>query len=167
MAILSFQLNITKQLVTLTIVTAVLCLVSCKSAGHSNTAAAQSDSPLLMFQKTPCFGICPSYEALIYSNGTVRFVPWEHVPVTDTLTFQLSEKELQILLTDIADLNYKSLQNFYKTEWSDMPATHLYFYEDGKEVKHIKHEEGGPEKLVQFNDKVHQLIWKYVATPAR
>ncbi len=144
-----------------------ISLLSCKSTGAKAASVSGGDVPLLMFQKTPCFGTCPSYEALIYTNGHVRFIPWEHVPVTDTLTFQLTGKELNELTAAIVDLNYKTLENLYKTEWTDMPATHLYFYEAGKEVKHIKHEEGGPEKLIKFNDKVHQLIWKYVATPAK
>ncbi|MER2996828.1 DUF6438 domain-containing protein [Pontibacter populi] len=164
---ISFQFNITKQLITLTIVAGLLCVVSCRSSAQHATTTAQAAEPWFMFQKTPCFGTCPSYEALLHTDGTVRFVGHQYVPVTDTLTFQLTENELKALQTDLAELNYKTLQNYYKTDWSDMPATHLYFYEAGKEVKHIKHEEGGPEKLIQFNEKMHQLIWKYVATPAR
>ncbi|NDK57220.1 DUF6438 domain-containing protein [Pontibacter fetidus] len=160
-------LNITKQLITVTIVMAGISMVGCKNAASQTIDSQSNPAPLLLFQKTPCFGICPSYEALIYTDGNLRFIPWEHVPVTDTLTFRLSEKELTDLTKDIANLNYRTLDDLYKTNWSDMPATHLYFYEAGKEVKHIKHEEGGPEKLVNFNDKLHQLIWKYVATPAR
>ncbi|MEJ8755657.1 DUF6438 domain-containing protein [Pontibacter sp. H259] len=162
-----FILNITKQLLILTIVVAGISMLGCKSATSQSLNNNSKATTLLLFQKTPCFGICPSYEALLYTDGNVRFVPWKHVPATDTLTFQLSATELKELRADIADLNYKNLDNLYNTEWSDMPATHVYFYEADKEVKHIKHEEGGPKKLVQFNEKVHQLIWKYVATPAR
>ena len=163
----NFKFNITKQLITLAIVAAVLCLLSCKTANTIASSVSQPCEPLLLFQKTPCFGTCPSYEALLHTDGTVRFVGHRYTPVTDTLIFKISGEELQQLQTDIAALNFKSLPNLYKTDWSDMPATHLYFYEDGKEVKHIKHEEGGTGKLVQFNEKMHQLIWKYVATPAR
>jgi len=142
-------------------------MAACKSTVPAIVSDSGVEAPLLLFQKTPCYGTCPAYEALVYTSGEVRFVPWEHTPVTDTLTFRLTANELKALNASIADLNYKTLQDLYKTDWTDMPATHLYFYEAGKEVKHIKHQQGGPEKLVKFNETVHQLIWKYVTAKAK
>ncbi|HEY4651204.1 MAG TPA: DUF6438 domain-containing protein [Pontibacter sp.] len=162
----SHLLNIINKLTT-TILLLGIMLPGCRSAETMAIVTQTQQEPLLLYQKTPCFGPCPSYEALVYTNGTVRFVPREHTPATDTLTFQLTDKELQKLITEIAELNYKNLQDLYKTEWSDMPSTHLYFYEAGKEVKHIKHQQDGPTQLIRFIEAVHELLWKYVATPAK
>ncbi|MBB6611894.1 hypothetical protein H7F15_12655 [Pontibacter sp. Tf4] len=154
-------LNITKQLITLTIVVLSMALLGCKSAETIGTVT-EAEEPLLVYRKSPCYGPCPAYEATIYSTGKVLFAPFKYTPVTDTITFQLSEKELKKLQTNLDKLNYSKLQKLYKTSWTDMPATHLYFYQSGKEVKHIKHQEGGPEELIRFIDEVHALLWKHV-----
>lgn len=157
------MLNIIKALTTIVIALAGISLLGCKSAAAVTTPAPATEEPFLLYRKSQCYGHCPTYEAMIYSDGTVQFVPIKYTPVTDTIIFALSAIELEKLKKAVADLNYKSLQNYYKTEWTDMPATHLYFYEAGKEVKHIKHQEGGPEYLIRFIDEVHEMLWKYVA----
>ncbi|NEM97518.1 DUF6438 domain-containing protein [Pontibacter burrus] len=154
--------NIIKALTTIVIAVAGVSLLACKSTAAVTTPAPVTEEPLLLYRKSPCYGPCPTYEALIYSNGTVQFIPIKYTPVTDTITFTLSAMELSKLKKSLAELNYKNLQNYYKTEWTDMPATHLYFYEAGKEVKHIKHQEGGPESLIRFIEEVHEMLWKYV-----
>ena len=156
------MLNIIKALTTIVIALAGISLLGCKSAAAVTTPDSASEEPFLLYRKSPCYGPCPTYEAMIYSNGTVQFMPIKYTPVTDTITFALSAPELEKLKKAVADLNYKPLQNYYKTEWTDMPATHLYFYEAGKEVKHIKHQEGGPENLIRLIDEVHEMLWKYV-----
>ena len=121
----------------------------------------------LVFQKTPCLGVCPSYEATIYENGSITFVGWEHVPVKDTLHLKFSPKEMQSLRQQVSQLNYASLQNAYLTQWSDMPSTISTFYVEGRQVKRIKHQEAGPAKLVQFQEELHHKIMLLVEEEAQ
>lgn len=153
--------NITKPLPLLLLVLVTIGFYGCKST--RDKAKSTSAEPMLLYLKTPCYGMCPSYEALIHTDGFVRYIGREHVPVTDTLTFWLTKAETQNLKETIAGLGYNNLEGLYKTQWTDKPSTHLYFYEAGKEVKHIKHQEGGPEELIQFNEMLHELIWQKMA----
>ncbi len=134
-------------------------LLSCSAS--STSVQTDDATPLLFFKKSRCYGTCPAYEATIYTSGRVQFVGKAYVPVTDTLYFNLTDAELKELSQNIRDLNYSELENLYKTAWSDMPSTHLYFYESGKEAKQVKHQEGGPVKLTRFIDATNELLQKY------
>ncbi|GAB3527439.1 hypothetical protein GCM10027443_04020 [Pontibacter brevis] len=125
-----------------------------------NAAAAQDKELLLLFQKTPCLGNCPAYNATIYDNGSISFVEFKNALAQDTLQLQLSDKELQQLKREIAALDYKKLQDRYLTQWSDISSTYLTFFEAGKEAKRVKHEEGGPRQLIKFQEWLHQIIWQ-------
>lgn len=114
--------------------------------------------PLLHFQKTTCFGSCPAYQATIATDGHVMFAGFAHVPSTDTLLFKLPPATLDSLKVVIDGLDYRTLQNLYPTQWSDMPSTRSTFYQDGKEVKRIRHMEGGPERLRQFQDWLDKIL---------
>lgn len=122
------------------------------------TKGGQSPALLLQFQKSPCYGTCPAYEATIYQNGSVQFIGWEHVPVKDTVLLCLPRQQLLQLQTDIKQLNYMSLQDTYLSNWTDIPSTYLSFYQDGKEIKRIKHQTGGPEQLTQFQENLHKQL---------
>ncbi|MFD2512399.1 DUF6438 domain-containing protein [Pontibacter locisalis] len=157
--------NIKGQLVTVFLLLIILVtVVGCATGSQCQTSGKELSAapPLLKFQKTPCYGPCPSYEAAIMEDGTITYVGWEHVTVEDTLQTYLSKRELKQLKADISTLDYTSMQNSYLTDWTDMPFTYLTFYENGKEVKRIKHQKGGPEKLQQFkeslNDKILSLV---------
>lgn len=126
----------------------------------SNAEAGQSNLPLLLFQKSPCLGTCPAYNATIYQDGSISFVEFRNALAQDTLQLQLSEEELRQLKQEIDILEYKALQDSYLTNWSDISTTHLTFYEAGKEVKQVRHEEGGPQQLVQFQEWLHSLVWQ-------
>lgn len=139
--------------------------IGCSAA--QNSKQKQPDAPFLLFQKTPCFGICPSYEATIHENGSIRYVGWEHVPVIDTVTFQFSPEEMKELRQEVERLDYPSLKDTYLTDWSDMPSTISTFYKSGKEVKRVKHQEGGPQSLLDFQENLHQRIMKLVEEEAK
>jgi len=144
----------------LLVLSGALFCSSCKGTVQAGAQEQGPGLPLLHFQKTRCYGECPSFQATILNNGTVTFIGNVNVPVTDTITFTLAPEELSSLKTEIENLDYTSLQDLYPTQWTDMPATLTTFYKDGKIVKRIKHLEGGPEALRIFQEKLHQLIWK-------
>jgi len=141
-------------------------LAGCRSQGHKGAKQQAPAAPFLLFQKTPCLGTCPSYEAAIATDGSVRFVGWEHVAVLDTVLFQLPPKEMEALRREVDQLHYNQLKNTYLTQWSDMPSTITTFYRDGKQEKRVKYQEGAPEQLVRFQDHLHERLMKLVAEEA-
>ncbi|WP_144266299.1 DUF6438 domain-containing protein [Pontibacter ummariensis] len=139
-------------------------LLGCAASPAGNIENSPQAAELaLLYQKTPCLGICPAYDARIYTDGTVTFIGHRNVPVQDTLQFCLTKKEMKLLQKAQRELNYGSLQRAYLSQWSDVPATYITFYEEGTEVKRVKHQEGGPSELLHLQDLLHKLTMQHVA----
>ncbi|MBC5992061.1 DUF6438 domain-containing protein [Pontibacter cellulosilyticus] len=140
-------------------------LSSCASKGVCQASGkSQPALPLLQFQKAPCYGACPAYEANIMQDGSITLISWGNIgiPENDTVQLCLPKQELQQLKTDLAALNYTSLVDAYLTQWTDRPSTYLTFYENGKVAKRVKHQEGGPASLVTFQQQLHEKLLKLV-----
>ncbi|MEJ8803783.1 DUF6438 domain-containing protein [Pontibacter sp. H249] len=143
-----------------------LVLSSCAGKGNAQTEnKSQVALPLLQFQKAPCYGPCPAYEANIRDDGSISLISWGNiaVPEDDTVQLLMSEPELQQLKKAMADLQYTSLKDAYLSNWTDRPSSYLTFYQDGKEVKRVKHQEGGPENLVALLNSLHQQLMELIA----
>ena len=154
----TFSSLVSRSTGTWLVVSAVFLLMSYSCKSQQKADRQEQAMPLLHFQKTTCLGSCPAYQAHIATDGQVIFIGFAHVPTTDSLFFQLSAIQLDSLKTEIDALNYTTLQDLYPTQWSDMPSTHTTFYKDGKEVKHVKHREGGPETLRNFQNWLDKIL---------
>ncbi|WP_347156878.1 DUF6438 domain-containing protein [Pontibacter chitinilyticus] len=142
----------------------IFCWSGCTTSAVCQTSAAgQPAESLLFFQKTPCYGTCPAYDAMIYANGSITYTGYRYAPVQDTVQFCLPKQDLQQLKKDIEALHYTSLQDNYRAQRTDMPSTYLTFYKEGREAKRIRHQQGGPEALLQFKGKVEQLFTDLLA----
>ncbi len=150
-------------LLKLGLLLALPLLVAC-AAGPAQQQVAL---PLLHFQKTPCLGRCPSYEATVYTNGQIRYKGYEHTALSDTATMVFGKADLDALKTELEALQAMPLQDAYLTQWSDMPSTYTTFYQNGKETKRVKHQEGGPEALLQFQEKLHQKLMQLAEAEAQ
>lgn len=154
-----------KQIINLILLGLVLLLASGCARGSANQSINQSQGTdaappqkLLLFQKTPCYGTCPAYNVTFYSDGTVLYEGFRYVPVTDTLTLQLSEKQLQEVKEMLRKLDYTSLNDTYLSPYTDLPSSYLTFYENDREVRRIKHQQNGPETLQQTITYLHELV---------
>lgn len=132
----------------------VLLLAGCAGSASCNSQSQEPPEPLLLFQKTPCYGTCPSYNATFYTDGSVRYEGLRHVPVQDTLQLCLPKKELKELQALIRSTDYTTWENSYSSPYTDLPATYITFYEQGREVKRVKHQQGGPAALQQLQAKI-------------
>lgn len=147
-----YVISFKKLRLSVALLFAFLFLPGCATTSNSQAGLNASTVPLLVMQKTPCYGSCPAYEATIMEDGSVTFVAWRNLPVqdNDTVQLELNSKELQHLRADIAAVNYPALHTVYSSEWTDGPSTYLTFYRDGKEIKRIKHQTGGPDALAKL-----------------
>ncbi|MBF9254353.1 hypothetical protein I2I11_13690 [Pontibacter sp. 172403-2] len=140
-----------------------ILLSGCAAATACHTSdVAQTPQPLLLFQKTPCYGSCPAYDATIYEDGSITYIGYRNAPVEDTLQLCLPKQDLQQLQKAVEALNYTSLQNVYRSQRTDQPSTYLTFYQNSREVKRIRHQEGGPPELLQFQEMVEELVMRLV-----
>lgn len=141
----------------------LLCLVlilftSCATSKAQNNESTEAPQKLLLFQKTPCYGTCPAYNATFYSDGSLIYEGFRYVPVQDTVKLQLTQEQLQKVQTSIQELNYTSLENSYLSNYTDLPSSYLTFYENDKEVKRVKHQQAGPQELQQTIKELHEMV---------
>lgn len=144
-------------------------LTSCKLRQHDSKLAATRAAklkPFLHFEKTRCFGSCPSYQASIAEDGSITFIGRAYVPIEDTVHLQLSAPVLKEVREAVNQLDYQSLNSFYPTQWSDMSSTITTFYKDGQEVKRVKHQEGGPQSLTHFQEHLNSILLELVTAEA-
>lgn len=147
-----------------------LLLLLCALIGLACTAKPKSNNQtdnkprelLLLFQKTPCYGSCPAYNASFYSDGSIRYEGFRHVPVQDTLWLQLSKEQLSLVKESLESIDYPSLESTYNSPYTDLPSTYLTFYQEGKEMKCIKHQQNGPEKLRKLIENLDELVMELV-----
>ncbi|OKL41714.1 DUF6438 domain-containing protein [Pontibacter flavimaris] len=139
------------------------CLLAggCASSTAQGTQAQQGAlDKLLLFQKTPCYGTCPAYNATFYSDGSILFEGFRYVPVLDSVRLQLTPEQLQKVQASLRNLNYTALESSYPSPYTDMPSTYLTFYEQGREVKRVKHQQEGPAQLQQTIGELHELVMR-------
>lgn len=143
----------------------LILLGSCASGKTRESIKNEPPQKLLLFQKTPCYGTCPAYNATFYSDGKVFYEGFRYVPVLDTLTLQLTPEQLQEVKHAIQELDYTSLESSYPSPYTDLPSSYLTFYEGGREVKRVKHQQDGPEKLQKTIRQLHDLVMSLLKKP--
>ncbi|WP_181163606.1 DUF6438 domain-containing protein [Pontibacter mangrovi] len=150
-----------------TLLLGVLLIAGCAAADKVESRGDKAPEKLLLFQKTPCFGTCPAYNATLYTDGSIAYVGLRYVPIKDSLQLQLPEKEFLELRKALQELNYPSLQKTYLSSYTDLPSTYLTFYENGKEQKRVKHQQDGPKALQDFITTLHEQIMQLVQEKAQ
>ncbi|WP_143084003.1 DUF6438 domain-containing protein [Flexibacter flexilis] len=128
--------------------------------------AATSKEPylLLYFQKTPCFGKCPNYEAEFWSDGRLLYNGINHVPLTGRLTYILPEKTIQNIQTEAKKIKYFSFKEKYLSNATDLPSTISRLTLDGK-TKQIETQfsSDAPELVVKFQQNIHEEVMAILA----
>ncbi|AYA35693.1 hypothetical protein D3Y59_00670 [Hymenobacter oligotrophus] len=113
-----------------------------------NAPVPQSNTPVLVFRKTPCLGRCPHYEASIFADGRVRYIGYQNVAKSGTHELHLPAEVVKTMLSRAAGVGFGDLQTQYLSGASDMPSTFLTLNAPGKPSKTVQVEEGGPAELV-------------------
>lgn len=149
----------------------------------SFSAYAQENIPndfMLTLKRTECFGWCPAYTLTITADGTVKFTPYGAFaqrgdgPMPSLpLTGKITTGQLNILLSEVKNINFFSLQEHYdlggKSKWSskcpepwtDSPSAIISIVAKGrrKTVSHDLSCRGTKllSDLVKFEDRIDKI----------
>ena len=121
---------------------------------------------LIEIQRSGGLGSCPRYLAKVFDNGQIIFFGFQHVAYigdhSGLLTTKELTKELAQLEKWISELGYSSLSDSYPDQRedfiNDLSTCDLRFYEMGKPVKTVTHNNGGPRVLYKFQDYVEGML---------
>ncbi|TVT41784.1 hypothetical protein FNT36_10200 [Hymenobacter setariae] len=116
-------------------------------ASTSLAKPAQATEPVLVFQRTPCYGTCPAYKATIFADGRVEYDGQRFVTLLGKHTLRLPVATVQGMLAEAKRIDFNSLQARYSHNTSDLPSTIITVHPVGQSAKVVSAEEDYPEKL--------------------
>ncbi|GHA57894.1 DUF6438 domain-containing protein [Pontibacter akesuensis] len=128
----------------------VLGTSGCASTTSCNVQTATNAQPVLLFQKTPCYGSCAAYNATLYADGSIRYEGIRNTPVMGELTLCLPAKQLKKVEAHLKLLDVAALKDNYLSPFTDLPSSYLTFYSQNKAEIRIKHQQDGPAELQQL-----------------
>lgn len=112
-------------------------------------------------KRTPCLGSCSIYEAKLYSDGKATFFGRKNVNLKGRYEGQITPKQMKSLIEKIHEVDFFNLESSYPiddkkgvTENSKTITT----IQLGDQIKKIKTNNEGPEKLVAFENYLDELF---------
>jgi hypothetical protein len=100
-------------------------LFSCKThtASTTLTGAQHPDSIFASIERSPCFGRCPVFTAVIYNNGKAVYEGRTGVTRLGRFTGTASGEQMKLLEEKAAELSIDTLSNEYVNEHlADFPS---------------------------------------------
>ncbi|WP_303310623.1 DUF6438 domain-containing protein [Hymenobacter sp. BT730] len=123
--------------------------------------------PVLIFEKTPCFGRCPTYKATVYRNGRLSYEGTKNMPLLGRHELQLPATAVTYILKESQRIGFSKLQGVYSQNTSDLPSTYISILQPDCNLKEVRVEEGAPEELNKLIQYIHEQIVKVALPPTR
>jgi hypothetical protein len=117
-----------------------------KATTTAPTPSRQAE-PVLVFQRTPCNGRCPTYTATIFADGRVEYDGQRYVPLLGKRTLSLPPATVMQLLAEAKRIHFEQLQERYAGNTSDLPATIITVRQSGTAAKAVFASEDIPANL--------------------
>jgi hypothetical protein len=111
------------------------------------TFAPKAQEPVLVYQRTPCYGRCPTYTATIFADGRVEYDGQRFVSLLGKHTLSLPPATVAAMLAEAKRINFSSLANRYAGYTSDLPASIITVHSVGQPLHAVYASEGIPESL--------------------
>ena len=113
---------------------------------------------VLVFQRTPCFGTCPSYTATIFRNGRVAYNGERFVSLTGSHELRLDPTTVTAMLAEARRINFNELAPTYTANISDLPSTIITVYQPGQPRHQVTAEANIPAPLQHYIDYLKKTI---------
>lgn len=134
-------------------------VVSTDTAAVKDTIRDMAPHLVLRYEKTNCYGRCPSYIFKVYSNGDATYEGKRHVEYVGMHLGTIELGQIDSLHTKASAIDIFSLANIYPENApiiADLPNTLIAYIANGEEKK-IKDNYLAPASLKSFEEWVEQL----------
>jgi len=115
------------------------------------------EKPVIVFEKKPCFGFCPVYEAKFFDNGTVTVTYTTAQQKPQKVKFKLAKAEIKMLEERADNLNVFQMQNKYETLKTDFQVRELTINKQFKS-KTISYTEGASPEFETYLSDLADLV---------
>lgn len=113
-------------------------------------------TPFVGLQTSGCFGYCPVFELIAYTNGQVRYVGERFVEKEGRDSFLLTAAELTQLRTKVSAVNLWQYPERIQSDIMDAPSATLTAY-DFKRVKSVSGSIDRPTPLLELENMLKDL----------
>lgn len=103
----------------------------------------------LVLQRTPCYGTCPAYTAVVFNSGKVSYHGDRFVPLAGDHTLSLDPTTVQAMREQARAINFNGLQHRYAGNTTDLPATIITSYLPGQPRYQVFAERGSAPQALQ------------------
>jgi hypothetical protein len=124
----------------------------------SNVPVKGATEPVLVVQRTPCHGTCPTYKAAIYADGRVEYEGERFVNRVGKHTLRLPVATVNQMLAEAKRVNFNSFRDQYVGDVYDLPSTIVTVQPVGQPAKKVEARQDIPEKLQAYLDYLHKQL---------
>jgi hypothetical protein len=130
-----------------------------KTKARTTTKAATAvTAPVLVFQRTPCHGTCPTYKAAIYADGRVEYEGQRFVSLIGKHTLRLPAATVSQMLTEAKRIGFTKLRDRYAGDTYDLPSTIITVQPVGQPAKSVYAMQDIPENLQGYIDYLNEQL---------
>lgn len=129
-----------------------------KPKAAATAAVPKTQEPVLVYQRTPCYGRCPAYTATIFADGRVEYNGQRFVPLLGKHTLSLPPATVAAMLAEAKRINFSALADRYAGNTSDLPATIITVHPAGQPLHAVYASEGIPENLQGYINYLNSRI---------
>lgn len=146
----------------------LLALFGCKTKqveSQSDTdpnGMIKSDTCIITFEKTPCFGHCPIFKLSIYESGYAVFRGVKNTEPIGYFQGQVTAAQIKRIEQIAHKIGFYEMEDVYDGQVTDLPST-IYMINISKK-KDVLNRYQGPPELKQLGDALDSIIksvsWK-------
>ena len=93
------------------------------SNSNLNNIDLEATYPFIKMKRTPCFGKCPYYEFVIFSNGDVLYEGFNFVERIGKFKGEINIKKIAFIKEKLKEVEFFKFDSVYDAGVSDLPST--------------------------------------------
>jgi hypothetical protein len=121
--------------------------VNKKAAVAPAKDAPTEAGPVISFERTACFGTCPSYVMQVYADGRVAYEGRRFVTIEGKKDLKLPAAAVTDMLQQARNAHFETFEKTYSSGVTDVPSTILTIRQPDGNLKKVTAEGNAPENV--------------------
>ncbi|MFT5970461.1 MAG: hypothetical protein ACI8ZO_000973 [Flavobacteriales bacterium] len=113
----------------------------------------------IRFERTSCYGTCPTFIAMLYANGTMKYSGRVFVDHVGLYTANINKSVLKETLLIMKQFKFFNMEESYDGQITDVPSTITEFWH-GDTYKKVINRVNGPTELKTIEKHLDYIIEK-------
>ena len=111
--------------------------------------------PIILLERTMCYGTCPAYKIEIYQNGEGFYHGNRFVNKKGKFEFSIKNIDISYIIKKAEEINFFDMEDQYTEAISDLPKTYIKI-----KNKLIEDYYGAPQELKELEKLIDKVVLK-------